>query len=203
MEPLAPLGQTLAAFIAFNIVTSITPGPNNLMLAASGAHVGFRRSGAMMLGVLVGASLIFLLNLLGFGALMATFPAARRSLQWIGFLYLLWLAWKIWRALPPSPDRDAKLIGFGATFLLQFVNPKLWLVAASAAVAFMPDGGTLWAKVALFTLVYSATITPSIFLWVGFGAMMRTLLTNEKRRQAFNGAMAIATVLTAGSLFFT
>lgn len=203
LELLPPLGQALTAFILFNIVTSITPGPNNIMLAASGAHVGFRRSYGMMLGVAVGASFIFLLNMLGFGALIATFPNARRALQVIGCLYLLWLAWKIWTAPPPSNDPDAKLISFGATFLLQFVNPKLWLVAASAAVAFLPDGGVLWAKVAVFTSVYALTIAPSIFVWVGFGALMRAMLTNERRRRWFNGTMAIATVLTAGSLFLT
>lgn len=203
MDLLPPLGQALAAFIVFNIVTSITPGPNNIMLAASGAHVGFRRSGGMMLGVAVGASFIFLMNLLGFGTLIAAFPDARRALQIVGCLYLLWLAWKIWTAPPPSNDPHARLIGFGPTFLLQFVNPKLWLVAASAAVAFLPQGGVLWAKAAIFTTVYALTIAPSIFVWVGFGALMRAWLTNENRRRWFNGTMAMATVLTAASLLVT
>jgi threonine/homoserine/homoserine lactone efflux protein len=200
LDGLPPLGQTLAAFIVFNIVTSITPGPNNVMLAASGAQVGFRRSAAMMLGVLVGASLILLLNLLGFGALIAAAPQTRAALRVLGCTYLLWLAWKIWTAPPPSPDRHARLFGFGATFLLQFVNPKLWLVAASAAAAFLPQGGQWWGTAALFTAVYALTIVPSILLWVGAGALMRRVLTNERRRRMFNGAMAAATVATAASL---
>lgn len=200
VELLPPLGPALGAFILFNLVTSVTPGPNNLMLAASGARAGFRATAPMMFGVLIGASLIFVLNLLGFGTIIEALPGARDALRLIGCLYLVWLAWKIWRAPPPQADAPRALLGFGATVALQFVNPKLWLVAASAAVAFVPPGGVFAAKVAIFTLVYAATIVPSILLWVGFGALMQRLLTDDFRRRLFNGVMAAATALTALSL---
>jgi threonine/homoserine/homoserine lactone efflux protein len=203
MDPLPPPGAALGAFVLFNIVTSVTPGPNNIMLAASGARVGFRATAPMMLGVFAGATLIFLLNLLGFGALITALPGARGGLKLIGCLYLFWLAWKIWSAAPPDPRTLRPLVGFYATVALQFVNPKLWLVAASAALAFVPPGGAFAVKVALFTAVYAATIVPSIFLWTGLGALMQRVLTDDFRRRVFNGVMAAATALTALSLFIT
>ncbi len=122
---------TLAALAAFALVSSITPGPNNMMLMASGANFGLRRTVPHALGVGIGFTLMIVLVGVGLMGLFDLFPVLNIALKVVSVVYLLWLAWKIANAAAPDTDTGArgKPMTFVQAMLFQWVNPKAWSMA--------------------------------------------------------------------------
>ena len=137
--------ELLLAFILFAFVTSVTPGPNNMMLLASGVNFGIRRSLPHMLGISLGFMLLVAAVGLGLGQLFEQFPPLYTVLRYGGAAYLLYLAWKI--AGSGAPDADGKATGKPFTFLqaaaFQWVNPKAWIMAIGAITTYTPQEGFL------------------------------------------------------------
>lgn len=187
--------ETLPALALFALVTSVTPGPNNLMLMASGANFGFRRTVPHMLGVGLGFVLMTFLVGVGLAGLFQTYPLAVTALEVVSVVYMLWLAWKIAHAAAPK-DRQAG--GTPMTFLqaaaFQWVNPKAWAMALTAITVHAPDR-SLWA-VALVAVIFGAINLPSVSLWTLIGQQMRRVLTNTRRLMIFNWTMAGLLVLS-------
>jgi len=187
--------ETLPALALFAFVTSVTPGPNNLMLMASGANFGFRRTIPHMLGVSLGFVLMAFLVGLGLAGLFQTYPLAQTALEVVSVVYMLWLAWKIANAAAPK-DRQAG--GTPMTFLqaaaFQWVNPKAWAMAVNAVTLYLPDR-SLWA-VALVAVIFGAINLPSVSLWTLIGQQLRRVLTNARRLTLFNWTMAGLLVLS-------
>lgn len=187
--------ETLPALALFALVTSVTPGPNNLMLMASGANFGFRRTVPHMLGVGLGFVLMTFLVGIGLAGLFQTYPLAVTALEVVSVVYMLWLAWKIAHAAAPK-DRQAG--GTPMTFLqaaaFQWVNPKAWAMALTAITVHAPDR-SLWA-VALVAVIFGAINLPSVSLWTLIGQQMRRVLTNTRRLTIFNWTMAGLLVLS-------
>lgn len=185
----------LTALVGFAFVSSITPGPNNLMLMASGANFGFRRSVPHMLGIAIGFTVMVGLIGLGLAQVFAAFPVAHLVLKVVSVVYLLWLAWKIANAAPPKPGDAA---GRPFTFLqaagFQWVNPKAWAMGLTAVTVYTPEQ-TVQAVV-LTALVFGAVNLPSISSWTVLGQQMRRVLSNPARLRLFNGAMALMLVAT-------
>ncbi|NOE17865.1 LysE family transporter [Ruegeria atlantica] len=183
----------LLALIAFAFVTSITPGPNNLMLMASGANFGFRRSIPHMLGIGLGFTLMVLLVGAGLVQVFDRYPVSYSVLKVVSVIYLLYLAWKIAHAAPAAGDLAA---GTPMTFLqaaaFQWVNPKAWAMALTATTAYTPSQ-TLHA-IALVALVFGAVNLPSVSTWTFLGQQMSWVLTNPRRLVAFNWTMAVLLV---------
>ncbi len=181
--------ETLIPLMAFAFVTSITPGPNNLMLMASGANFGFRRTIPHLLGVALGFVFMAFLMGLGLAQVFDYWPRLRDMLTVISVIYLLWLAWKIANAAPPK-DGDAK--GRPFTFLqaaiFQWVNPKAWTMALSAVTIYAPSDTA--GAMALVACVFGAVNLPSVSVWCLMGREVRRLLTNPTRLRAFNWLMA-------------
>lgn len=179
----------LLAFVAFAFVTSISPGPNNLMLMASGANFGFRRSIPHMLGIAIGFTVMVLLVGLGLLRIFEVYPAAHTALKIVSVAYLLWLAWKIANAAAPG-ERGAK--GAPMTFLqaaaFQWVNPKAWAMALTAVSAYAP--GQTWQAFALTAAIFGAVNLPSVSVWTVLGQQIRRLLTSPARLRSFNWTMA-------------
>lgn len=177
----------------FAFVSSITPGPNNLMLMASGANFGFRRTVPHMLGVALG--FVFMVLLMGAGAaqVFAAFPAMHVVLKSAAVLYMLWLAWKIAHA---APVRAGDAAGQPMTFLqaaaFQWVNPKAWAMALTAVTAYLPSQ-TLVAVV-FVGVVFGAINLPSVGSWTLVGQQMARVLTNPRRLMLFNWTMAVLLV---------
>jgi len=185
----------ILAFAGFAFVSSITPGPNNLMLMASGANFGFGRTVPHMLGVGLGFMLMILLVGLGLMQLFDLYPVLHTVLTVVSVVYLLYLAWKIANAAPPG---KAEQTGTPFTFLqaalFQWVNPKAWSMALTAVTIYAPSKdliGILWV-----TLLFGALNIPAINLWVLFGREMPRFLTNQRRLRVFNFAMAALLVAT-------
>ena len=82
-------------FVTYTFVMSITPGPNNVMLTASGANFGFRRTVPHILGIGVGFVVQLLAVCAGLSALFARWPALQSALGWVGAAYLLYLGWRM------------------------------------------------------------------------------------------------------------
>jgi len=187
--------DTLPALALFALVTSVTPGPNNLMLMASGANFGFRRTVPHMLGVSLGFVLLTFVVGVGLAGLFQTYPLTRTAMEVVSVFYMLWLAWKIAHAAAPK-DRQAG--GTPMTFLqaaaFQWVNPKAWAMATNAVTLYIPDR-SLWA-VALVALIFGAINLPSVSLWTLTGQQLRRVLTNPRRLTIFNWTMAGLLVLS-------
>ena len=189
--------ELVLALVAFAFVTSITPGPNNLMLLASGAAFGFRRSVPHMLGVGIGFVAMTVLVGLGLAGLIDAAPGLRLALKAAGVAYMLWFAWKILNAGAPSEaGAAARPMRFHEAALFQWVNPKAWAMALTAVTAYAP-GGTLPAM-ATVAVIFGLVNIPSVGSWTLLGQRMRRFLTSDRRRRAFNATMA---VLLVGSLW--
>jgi len=185
--------ELLAALILFAFVSSITPGPNNLMLMASGANFGFRRTIPHMLGIGLGFTFMVLMVGLGLIGLFEAFPVSYTVLKVASVLYLLWLAWKIANAAPVTQGEAA---GTPMTFLqaaaFQWVNPKAWTMALTAISAYAP-GHSLMAIV-LVAGIFGAVNLPSVSSWTILGQQMARILTNPRRLMLFNRTMGVLLV---------
>lgn len=185
----------LVSLISFVFVTSVTPGPNNLMLMASGANFGFRRTLAHMAGISLGFAVMAFVVGLGLAGLFLAYPPAKVALKALSVLYMLWLAWKIAHATAPGEGRAAAqpmTILQAAAF--QWVNPKAWFMALGAVTNYA-EGPGLWPIIAV-AFVCAAVNFPSIAVWAKAGATMRHLLTNRHRLVVFNWTMAVLLVLS-------
>lgn len=183
------------ALALFAFVSSITPGPNNLMLMASGANFGFRRTVPHMLGVALG--FVFMVVLVGAGLVQVfdAYPVSYNVLKILSVTYLLYLAWKIAHAGPAEASENA---GTPMTFLqaaaFQWVNPKAWAMALTAISAYTPNQ-TLPA-ILIVAAVFGAINLPSVGSWTLLGQQMARFLTNPRRLTQFNWLMAFLLVVS-------
>jgi threonine/homoserine/homoserine lactone efflux protein len=185
--------ELLLALLGFAFVTSITPGPNNIMLMTSGANFGFRRSLPHMLGVSLGHSLLVFLTGLGIGAAFRVFPVLDVVLKVAAVAYMLWLAWKILHAAAPGEGaKGGAPLTFVQAAAFQWVNPKGWAMALGATAAYAP-GDTVWAY-GLVALVFCSVNLPSVSVWTLAGQGVRQWLTTGGRLRLFNGVMAVLLV---------
>lgn len=185
------------ALLAYAFVTSITPGPNNLMLLTSGVNFGFARTIPHMLGVGIGFVVMLLAVGLGIGAVLTAFPALHTGLKVAGALYLLYLSWKI--AMTRSFRSDAGSRSRPMTFLeaaaFQWVNPKAWVMAVTA-MAVYSNPATPLLSVMLIGLVFGMVNLPSVSTWAGFGTALRGFLSDPARLKWFNVAMGLLLAAT-------
>ncbi|MCF1708987.1 LysE family translocator [Tabrizicola sp. J26] len=187
--------QILPALLAFAFVTSVTPGPNNMMLMASGANFGFRRTVPHMLGIAIGFTAMVFLVGVGLAGLFLAEPRLGKALGIVSLLYMLWLAWKITHAAPPQAQSSkARPLSFLQAAAFQWVNPKAWAMALSACALYAPDQ-TVWA-VGFVALVFGAVNLPSVSVWAAAGQGLRGFLTDRRRLVLFNWAMAGLLVLS-------
>lgn len=177
--------------IAFAVSASITPGPNNIMLTASGVNFGFRRTGPHMLGVSLGFPVMVAAVGLGLGGVFEAEPRIHLALKYVGIAYLLWLAWKVATAsrakevgAPAKPFTFLQAAGF------QWVNPKAWIMAVGAIATFTTVQGDVFTEVMIIAIVFGAVACPSVILWTLFGTGIRRLLKSERSRNWFNWSMA-------------
>lgn len=191
--PLASL-SLLGPLALFALVSSITPGPNNVMLASSGLNFGFRRSLPHLLGVNLGFTLMIFLVGVGLGSVFQQVPQLYSVLKYAGAAYLLYLAWKI--ANSGGMD-DGQARGKPFTFLqaaaFQWVNPKAWVMAVGVVATYTPQNG-FFANLVIATIVCGVVNLPSIGIWVTFGTALRRVLHRPAAVRAFNIGMALLLV---------
>lgn len=185
----------LLALMGFAIATSVTPGPNNMMLLASGVNFGFRRTVPHMLGISIGHSLMVFLMGLGLAGVFKAWPPALLVLKALAVGYMLWLAWKIAQSGAPGEGRSAaRPMTFLQAAAFQWVNPKAWMMAVGAVSAYVTQP-SVWAYAAVAG-VFAAVNLPSVSIWAGAGQAMRRWLDAPGRLRAFNWGMAGLLVLS-------
>lgn len=198
--------QELLSLAAFAFAASITPGPNNLLLLASGTNFGLRRSIPHLAGVALGFALMLILVGLGLGELFERFPLVATGLRGLCFIYLLYLAWRLAQASPnqatvvneaesPAPGgRKGRPMSFLEAALFQWVNPKAWAMGLTAMSVYLPEPGTR--AVLLVALVFALVNVPCISAWTVLGVNIRRWLSNSRTLVLFNRTMAVLLVLS-------
>lgn len=193
--------QLIGALALFAFASSITPGPNNAMLMASGANYGFVRTLPHLAGVVLGFALLLLSVGFGLGGVFAAVPLAQTVLKGLGVAYLVWLAWKIATAggmgegtAPRRPFTFLQAAGF------QWVNPKAWTMAVGVAAAYVPQQGGA-ADMLLAGLVVFLISIPSAAVWAGSGVALRRLLERPGALRISNWTMAALLVASLTPIF--
>jgi threonine/homoserine/homoserine lactone efflux protein len=190
--------SALPAGILFALVTSITPGPNNTMLLASGVNFGFRRTLPHLSGISAGVVLLMLSVGVGLGEAFVHFPVLYTVLEAVSVAYLLVLAWKIGTSGELKlKSGERRPMRFHEAMAFQWVNPKAWMMVLTAATTIHLNQSFGMNAVAMAAVFYVIGF-PCICVWAGFGTAMREVLSNPKRLRIFNLAMAL---LLVGSLY--
>ena len=189
--------ELLLAFILFAFVTSVTPGPNNMLLLASGINFGLRRSLPHLLGISLG--MLVMVSAIGFGLgqLLKIYPPLYNLLRYGGAAYLLYLSWKI--ASAGAPQANGQLSGKPMSFLqaaaFQWVNPKAWIMAIAAISTYVP-AQPLASQILLIAGLFAVVNYPTCSLWVAAGSLLRRALQKPLWLRRFNYLMAALLVLS-------
>ena len=187
------------ALALYCVLMGSTPGPNNVMLTASGVNFGFAKTIPHMLGIAFGHIVQVMMTCLSLGELFVRYPLAQRSLKIAGFCYLLYLSWRILGASASSEKRGrSRPLRFYEAALFQFVNPKAWVFVTTVAALFLPGGEEgLLRNALLLSCAAGVVVIPCIALWAGFGQGLRRFLQDPVKLRVFNAVIAAALVGTA------
>jgi threonine/homoserine/homoserine lactone efflux protein len=192
------IAQQAIAFFLFAIVAAITPGPSNLILTSTGANVGVLRGLPCLCGVAIGMGLMMFLVAFGLGSLVLESLLILQGLKWCGIGFLLWLSWKIATAGRSEATGEKEYVGFWRAAAFQWINPKSWLVSASAVGTYLrADTGGAFEQSLSFGALFILAALPSCFVWLAFGAGLQRFLHTERALRIFNVAMG---GLLAGSI---
>jgi threonine/homoserine/homoserine lactone efflux protein len=201
MEPL-PL---LLAIMPFAVVNGFTPGPNNFMLAASGANFGLRRTVPHIAGVVLGFTFLAFVVSLGLGGVMARSPLLHLVLKYAGAAFLLYLAWRIATATPhpeKAQERRGRPLTFIEAALFQWVNPKAWLIVVGGIATYTSVDGDMLMEVSIFVGDLFLAALPAAIAWAALGAGINRLLgANPKALRIFNITMALLLVASIVPFF--
>lgn len=188
--------DTLLALFLFALTTSITPGPNNMMLFASGVNFGFVRTIPHMLGIGIGFFVLLIAVGLGLGALLHSVPLLYTALKFAGGAYLVWIAWKIGTSRSLGEGKaNAVPMTFRQAAAFQWVNPKAWVMAVSAMATYTSSDSYLM-SVLVVGVVFALVNVPSVSTWAGFGSALRQWLSKPARLKWFNITMAVLLVVS-------
>ncbi|MDB5873743.1 MAG: LysE family translocator [Ramlibacter sp.] len=191
--------QEMVAFFLFAVAAAVTPGPSNLLVMAAGARAGWLGGLRCLAGVVVGMALLMGIAAFGLAGVLQAWPGLLTVLRAGGSLFLLWLAWQIANAPPMRPGSEAPTAGFGAAFLFQWVNPKSWILGASAAATFSAaPGQPAAAHAMLMAGLFALAAAPSCALWLAGGALLQRWMTQARPAARVNRGMG--TLLAASVL---
>ena len=197
--------ELITALLLFTFVATVTPGPNNIMLLASGMNYGVLRTIPHILGICLGfPAMVFFVGI-GLSKVFDLFPQTYTIMKVLSTLYLLFLAWKIATAIRPDTD-SIKQTGKPLTFLqaasFQWVNPKAWAMSMSAITLYAPPNPPL-DNILLITLAFALTALPAISLWVFLGKKLRQLLGDDHKMRIFNIICAALLVISLYPMLMT
>lgn len=191
------------AFLTYIVVMSITPGPNNLMVTASGVNFGFRRTLPHLLGISCGTAVQLFLTANLMAWILVWLEAVRLPLAILGCAYLLWLSWRLLKSGSPEQKEVARPFSFVQAALFQWINPKAWVMVVNAAILFMPNTPELRLQASLGMALSQMLVNfPCIAVWALMGDRLRLFLLQPRYLTLFNGIMAALMTLTALILLY-
>ena len=191
----------LLPLVAFSFVSSVTPGPNNVLLWASGAEFGLRRTLRHVVGTAFGIGAMALAVAAGLGTLIAGVPELAVAMRVAGSAYLLFLAYQIAGVHGLARAEVARPLGLRQAAALQVINPKAWIFAISAVTTFRPGDLPVASGSLFVAATMMAVIVPTAALWAGAGGAIGRLLTDERRRRAMSLVLAALVVATVASVW--
>ena len=186
--------STLISFATFAVVAAFTPGPNNVMLAASGANYGFRRTLPHIFGILVGFCSLVVAAGLGLATLFTIMPWLYDFLKVISVLFLLYLAWKIGSAGCATTKHKDRPLSFVQAASFQLINPKSITVIISSVTAFTSTAENVGTEVTILLIVFATVTICATCTWAVFGTAIAHLLTSQTRLRQFNIIMSLLLV---------
>ncbi|HET9902943.1 MAG TPA: LysE family translocator [Xanthobacteraceae bacterium] len=197
-----PDNDTLVALSLFAFVGAFTPGPNNLMVLASGTAFGFSRTVPHILGVTFGFAVMLLAFGIGLGRFFQAYPALHETLRLAGAAYLLYFAWRIARAGDPGAAPAAQRpLTFLEAALFQWVNVKALTLAVGVVAAFTRVGGNLARELAAIVSIFSIATVLTLVTWCGFGLAIRRLFASPRALRLVNGSLALMLAFSVVLLF--
>ncbi|PUB17155.1 LysE family translocator [Yoonia sediminilitoris] len=186
----------LMGFVFFGL---FSPGPNVILLTASGARFGVQRTIPHILGVAIGVGITSAFTGFGVGVLLNTHPTLKLGLQIGASLWILWMAYKLWFASPKQPSANDRPFTFIEAVLFQWVNPKVWAVALSA-MAYLPAMSAMQQAGVLAATFSGLNLGVCIF-WTCAGTLLAYLLKNPRAWRVFMRIMAFALVVFSALIF--
>lgn len=177
---------TIAGLAGFSFVSAVTPGPNNVLLWASGMRFGLRRSIPHVIGTALGIGGLAIAVGIGLGAVLAAAPGLTVAMRFAGSIYLVWLAWRIARSGEIGEADLDHPMSLGAATLFQVVNPKAWFFALGALSTFHPSGDAGLAGAIQVALVMMLVVLPAAAIWAGLGGVIGRLVTSPPAHRAIN-----------------
>jgi len=196
--------HSLALIFMFSFATSMTPGPNNIMLLSSGLTFGYKKTIPHVLGVVIGFPLMTLFVGLGLGEFFKIYPFAFTILKIIGILYLLWLAWKIANSTPKFKENygDSQPLKFMPIVLFQWTNPKNWIKIITAMSVYVTSVENATTQIIIITIIFFSTVLVSANSWAMGGVALKKLIKSDIGIRRFNVIMAILLVLSVVPTLF-
>lgn len=185
------------ALISYYFVMFATPGPNNAMLTASGIKFGFQKTLPHLLGIPFGHVIQITMVCFGLGSVFQKFPQIQLYLKWVCFFYLIYLGWKILGSISSNEKESGRPLKFFEAALFQFINPKAWVVALTAATAFFPTEETFVIGTIFVAVTAPFVCFPSICIWAIFGSSIKLIIQNTKIKKTVEYLLALLLVVTA------
>jgi len=202
--------ELLFSLAVFALVTSVTPGPNNLMVMASGAAFGVRRTVPHVAGIALGFASMIGAAVFGLGALLEAFPWALDVVRYVGAAWMFWLAWQFLSPLlsPPASEEEGTVEAKARPFriyeaaLFQWINPKAWAMAVATAGAYAGVAEDTIPRTLAMCAVFTLVGPPSNFVWVIGGQTIRRLLSPTNGGRIFSGLMGVLVAISAALILF-
>jgi threonine/homoserine/homoserine lactone efflux protein len=181
--------------LLFAISSSVTPGPNNIMIMTSGLNFGIKKSLPHLFGICLGFPVMVIIVGLGFSVVFDALPFLHQVIKVVGVVYLLYLSWQIGNSATTSLDGTAaKPFGFWQAFLFQWVNAKAWVMATGAISAYTSLSSSIYSQVLIIALAFFIVAFPCVGIWLVGGNGLKRYLQHEKHQKVFNVTMALLLV---------
>ena len=187
--------------VGFSFVSSVTPGPNNILLWASGAQFGFARTLPHVVGTAVGLGAMTLAVAAGLGAVVTTLPQVAFLMKVAGSLYLLYLAYQIAGADALKRGVVTRPLGLLQAAAFQVINPKAWIFSLGAITTFRPAELPILPAAVLVAATMMIVIVPSGSVWVVGGDVLSRLIEGDRARRWVSLVLAAVVVATVVSVW--
>jgi len=193
---------SLVPLIFFSIAAAFTPGPNNIIGSNSGFNFGIKKSVPLILGVTFGYTTLITLSAGGLNVIFSAYPILKTIIKILGSFFLIYLAYKISFQTQVKEKKIKNPVKFYETFIFQFINPKAWVVALTAATAFFPSEENFFVATSFVAVTAPFICFPSICLWALFGSSIKLIIKNTKIKKNIEYLLALLLVITAVIIVF-
>ncbi len=183
--------RALEALVLFAFVSSVTPGPNNALLWASGLQFGFRATLPQIIGTSAGIGVLAVAVAAGLGAVVTGLPEVELALKLVGSLYLLFLAFRLAGGAALQRAQIARPLRVHEAAAFQFLNPKAWLFALAAVSTFRPTDLPVAIGSAIVILTMVVIVLPTASIWAAGGTALHRLTASRRAHRALNGGLAL------------